>query len=141
MIQFDASLLVIMVIFWVTFFVARKLIFLPVAQLLDERARNIATAQETYSTALAKSEAELDEQKQKLSTLLGDARTQRDELRKAAQDQRSELVASAKSAADAELQQARADLDAAVTEQREALGQFAEKLADKMASSLLQRAS
>ena len=141
MIQFDASLLVIMVIFWATFFVARKLIFLPVSQLLEERARNVATAQETYSTALAKSEAELEEQKQKLAGALGEARTRRDELRKAAQEQRTELVRTAKAAADSELQKARGDLDEAVTQQRDALGQFVEKLADKMASTLLRRAS
>jgi F-type H+-transporting ATPase subunit b len=140
-IQLDASMLVIMVIFWATYFVARKLIFLPVARLLDERALEIATAQKVYSEALAQSEAELEAQKARLGDALGVARSRRDEVRKEAQARRSEIVAQAKLEAEAELGAAREQLDTTVAEERQKLADLSASLAGQMADRLLRRAS
>ncbi|REJ83893.1 MAG: hypothetical protein DWQ36_19345 [Acidobacteria bacterium] len=141
MIQFDASMLVIMVIFWATYFVARRLIFLPVARLLEQRALEVDTAQKIYSAALAESEAELEQQKARLGDALSAARAQRDEMRKEAQAQRSAVVAEAKKAADGELAAARGELSSLVEEERRKLAELTESLAGRMADKLLRRAS
>lgn len=141
MIQFDASFLVIMVIFWATYLVARKLIFLPVSQLLQERAAEVDAAQEVYTQALAHSEAELEKQKARLSEALISARAERDEVRKDALNQRAAIVAKAKREAEANLVAARSELDQTVTEERQRLASLVDSLADQMASKLLRRAS
>ncbi len=135
--DFDASLLVIMAIFWATYVVVRIFLIGPVMKMLRERDSEIVTAQETFDRAQAEVEARIEEQREKLKEARVEAATRRDEMRREAQQARERLVAEARQEADAELQQAIASLDAETAEQRRTLEVRAEHLAAEMTAKLM----
>ena len=135
--DFDASLLVIMAIFWATYFVVRFYLVRPIMRLLQERDSEIVTAQETFDRAQAEVEARIEDQREKLAEARAEAAAHRDRLRKEAQEAREKLVAEARQEADAELRQALAALDAETAEQRRSLEARAERLAADMTAKLM----
>ena len=135
--DFDASLLVIMAIFWATYVVVRIFLIGPVMKMLRERDSEIVTAQETFDRAQAEVEARIEEQREKLKEARVEAATRRDEMRREAQQARERLVAEARQEADAELQRAIASLDAETAEQRRTLEVRAEHLAAEMTAKLM----
>ena len=61
--SFDASLLVIMAIFWVTYVILRVCFFKPMVALLEEREGRVSTAQQTWEQAFAETQKRLDEER------------------------------------------------------------------------------
>ena len=135
--DFDASLLVIMAIFWATYLVVRVFLIGPVMKMLRERDSEIVTAQETFDRAQAEVEARIEAQREKLKDARAEAAAHRDRMRKEAQEARETMVAEARQEADAELQQAIASLDAETAEQRRSLEARAERLAADMTAKLM----
>ncbi len=135
--DFDASLLVIMAIFWATYVVVRFYLVRPIMRMLRERDSEIVTAQETFDRAQAEVEARVEAQREKLKEVRAEAAAHRDRMRKEAQQARETLVAEARQEADAELQQAIAALDAETAEQRRSLEARAERLAADMTAKLM----
>ncbi len=135
--DFDASLLVIMAIFWATYVVVRIFLIGPVMKMLRERDGEIVTAQETFDRAQAEVEARIEKQREKLKEARVEAAARRDEMRREAQQARERLVAEAREEADAELRQAIASLDAETAQQRRTLEVRAERLAAEMTAKLM----
>lgn len=135
--DFDASLLVIMAIFWATYVVVRFYLVRPIMRMLKERDSEIVTAQETFDRAQAEVEARIEAQREKLKEARAEAAVHRDRMRKEAQQARETLVAEARQEADAELAQAIAALDAETAEQRRSLEARAERLAADMTAKLM----
>ena len=135
--DFDASLLVIMAIFWATYVVVRIFLIGPVMKMLRERDSEIVTAQETFDRAQAEVEARIEAQREKLKEARTEATTRRDEMRREAQQARERMVAEARQEADAELRQAIASLEAETAEQRRVLEGQAERLAAEMTAKLI----
>ena len=138
---FDASLLVIMGIFWVTFVILRTFLFKPVLALLEDREAETAAAHQAYQAALAENEEKLEAQRAEIAAARAEARAQRDELRREVQTLRQQTVAETKSAVDAKLAQARSELDEQVASERSKLEERAGELAKQMAAQILRRAS
>lgn len=135
--DFDASLLAIMAIFWATYVVVRIFLIGPVMKVLRERDSEIVTAQETFDRAQAEVEARIEAQREKLKKARVEAAARRDEMRREAQLARERMVAEARQEADAELQRALELLDAETAEQRRILDVRAERLAAEMTAKLM----
>ncbi len=135
--EFDASLLVIMAIFWATYAVVRIYLVRPIMRLLQERDSEIATARETFDQTQADVEARIAQQHEKLVEARAEAAAHRDRMLKEAQQARERLVAEAREETEAELQRALADLAAETAEQRRSLEARAERLAAAMTAKLM----
>ena len=135
--DFDASLLVIMAIFWATYVVVRIFLIGPVMKMLRERDSEIVTAQETFDRAQAEVEARIEAQREKLKEARVEAAARRDEVRREAQRARERMVAEARQEADVQLQHALASLEAETAEQRRLLEGQAGRLAAEMTSKLM----
>jgi F-type H+-transporting ATPase subunit b len=139
--DFDLSLLAVLLVFAATYVVLRTFLFQPVYALLRQREAEVATAAQLHGQTLAETNAQLDAERARLAEARARARAGRDALRQEAQAQRASLLAAAKQEADAELQDAERQLAAQVVEERATLERRAEELAASMTERLLGRAS
>jgi len=132
----NASLILIMVCFWLTFWLVQRFLIRPIWGVMSERKGRIDSAQQAWKakneehlSATARLAAELEEAGR-------DAARVRGELRQKAQDARQLRVAQAREEADARLQTAldelRADADAARVELRKRAGELAGLLAGQL---------
>lgn len=137
--EFDASLLVMMGIFWVSYGILRLFFFTPMMAMLDERDTRIETAQEIYDQALAETGERIEEEKTRLAETRRDALAQRDERRREANDQRLAALADVKGQVQERLREAGAELEAQVAVERASLEQQAQSLAEQMTRALLGR--
>lgn len=137
--QFDASLLVMMGIFWVSYIILRFFFFNPMMRLLEERETRIESAQEIYDAALATAAERIEEEKGRLADTRREALAARDELRRKANDQRLSSLAEVKATVQQRLGEAGAELDAQVATERATLEDRARVLADEMTRTLLGR--
>jgi len=136
-VDFDASLLVIMAIFWATYVVVRYFLVRPILQMLNERDGEIRTAAETFDQTRADVRERVEAQRKKLAEARAEAAGHRDRLRREAQAARDRIVAEARQEAEAELGQAIAELDAETARQRRSLEARAERLAAEMTAKLM----
>ena len=139
--EFDASLLVVMGIFWVTFFILRSFLFKPVLQLLEDREAETAAAHQAYQSALAENEEKLEAQRAEIAAARAEARTQRDEMRREVQALRQQTVSETQAAVDAKLEKARGELEEQVSAERAKLEERAGQLGQQMAAQVLRRVS
>ena len=137
--EFDASLLVMMGIFWITYGILRVFFFGPMMRLLDERESRIESAQTVYDEATATTAERIEEEKGRLAGARRDALAQRDERRREANDQRLKTLAEVKRKVQERLAEASSELDAQVGVERETLESRARGLADEMTRTLLGR--
>jgi F-type H+-transporting ATPase subunit b len=136
-VSFDASLLVIMAIFWATYFILRVFFFKPMVRLLEEREEKVATAQQTWDAAFAETQKRLDEERTLLAETRRKAMNARVERRREAQDRRLATLAEVKKAMQAELAQAGATLAAQVDAERAVLAERSRALAAEITRKLL----
>lgn len=137
----DASLLVIMVIFWIAYLVLRWALFAPLAEILREREEAVETAQVAHAEAMKKADAKIDEERARLSEARRAAAERRDELRREAEEQRQVILREANEAADATVAEAQGQLEEQVEEARSTLRSHAENLADRMTDKLLEKSA
>jgi F0F1-type ATP synthase membrane subunit b/b' len=137
--NFDASLLVIMGLFWVTYFIIRRNFVSPMMELIEGRRREIDTAQEAYDQTATETEARIDEQRGRFADARLRARARREEIRRAAQDSRRSLLGQAKTEAQSQLGAASDVLAQQIAKEKSRLEESTRSLASVMASRLLGR--
>jgi F0F1-type ATP synthase membrane subunit b/b' len=136
-VSFDASLLVIMAIFWVTYVILRVCFFKPMMALLEEREGRVATAQQTWEQAFAETQKRLDEERALLAETRRRAMSARADRRREAQDQRLAALAEVKKKVQQELTEASAAIDRQVSAERQTLAERVRGLADDIVRRLL----
>jgi F0F1-type ATP synthase membrane subunit b/b' len=136
-VSFDASLLVIMAIFWVTYVILRVCFFKPMVALLEQREGRISTAQQTWDQAFAEAQKRLDEEKTLLAETSRQAMSARAERRREAQEHRLQTLAEVKRTVQGELAEASASIDRQAQAERATLAQRAQGLADDIVRRLL----
>jgi F0F1-type ATP synthase membrane subunit b/b' len=136
-VSFDASILVIMAIFWVTYLILRVCFFKPMVALLEEREGRVATAQQTWEQAFAETQKRLDEERALLAETRRRAMTARAERRREAQERRLSTLAEVKKTVQGELAEASAAIDRQVRVERQTLAERVRGLADEIVQRLL----
>jgi F-type H+-transporting ATPase subunit b len=132
----NASLILIMVCFWVTFWLVQRYLIRPIWGVVSDRKGRVDSAQqawkaknEEYLSATARLEAELEEASREAARV-------RAELRQKAQEERQQRVARARAEADARLEAAldvlRGDAEAARAELRGRADELARMLAGQL---------
>ena len=137
--SFDASLLVMMGLFWITYLILRFSFFKPMMELLEERSSTLETAQSTWDVAVAEANEKIEQEKVRLSEARSQAMSAREQERREAQARRSQQLAEAKDRVQQTLGEAARELDKTVSEQRQSLEAEARRLADDIATMLLGR--
>ena len=137
--SFDASLLVIMGIFWITYVILRVFFFSPMMRLLDERETRVSSAQTIYDEALNETAKSIDEERTRLAEARREAMAQREQQRREAQDKRLAMLSEVKTQVQGELNEARLELESQVAHERQTLGEKAQSIARQMAANLLGR--
>jgi F0F1-type ATP synthase membrane subunit b/b' len=136
-VSFDASLLVIMAIFWVTYVILRVCFFKPMVALLEEREGRVATAQQTWEQASAETQKRLDEERALLGETRRRAMNARAERRREAQEHRLATLAEVKKTVQTELAEASAAIDGQARVERQALSERVRGLADDIVQRLV----
>lgn len=139
--EFDASLLVVMAIFWIAYAILRWSFFGPISRLLDERAATIGSASDRFEAASTKLETGLAAQRARLAEARREIGQQREAIRREAEAERAALVEATRKAAHEQVEGLRAALEGEVARERDGLGAHAERLADEMVRRLLGRAA
>ena len=137
--SFNASLLVMMGIFWMTYLILRVYFFKPMMELLEKRDSTITGAQSIYDEALSDANLKLESERARLNEARSKAMVSREQERRTAHDRRLEQLNEVKARAQETLANAADELEARVLEERDSLGQRARELADGMAERLLGR--
>ncbi len=137
--EFDASLLVVMAIFWVVYAILRWSFFGPITRLLDERETTIAAAHTRFEAASSKLETGLAAQRERLAEARREIARRREATRREAEAEKAALVDQARKAARAKLDEVRDRLEADVAAERGVLAARAERIADDMVRRLLGR--
>ncbi len=137
--SFDASLLLMMGLFWITYLILRFSFFKPMMELLEERSSTLETAQSTWDAAVAEANEKIEQEKARLSEARSQAMSTREQERREAQARRSQQLAEAKDRVQQTLGEAARDLEKTVSEQRRSLETDARRLADDIAANLLGR--
>jgi len=138
---FDGTMLAILTAFVMVYWIAKRFLFFPILDLLEERSAEIAVAQETFVGAKAEVEAELEAQQAKMAEERGQARAERDGIRRQAQKAREEMVAETQRLADEKLEAAGVELRSVVASESQSLETKAVGLAREMAEKLSGKAS
>jgi F0F1-type ATP synthase membrane subunit b/b' len=136
-VKFDASLLVIMGIFWVAYLILRVSLFKPMLALLETREQRVSSARATHEKALAETEAEVDAQRGRLNAARTAAAARRDQQRREAANERQAVLGQTRQEAQQQLQAAQQELSATVEHEKVALDARARQLADRMTNVLL----
>ena len=135
--SFDASLLVIMGIFWITYLILRVFFFKPMVALLEEREGRVATAQEIWDQAFTETQQRLEEERALLSATRRKAMAARADRRREAQERRLQTLAEVKKTVQQELADAGAALETQVRAERQVLETRVRSLADQIVRRLL----
>lgn len=135
--SFDASILVIMGIFWISYFILRVFFFLPMVRLLDEREARVSGAQQRWDQKFAETQKRLDDERSLLAETRRKAMQAREQRRREAQDRRLAILGEVKKRVQAELAEASATLAAQVGRERAVLDGRVRSLADQIVRRLL----
>ncbi len=138
---FDGSMLGILAAFVILYWIAKTFFFVPILDLLEERAREIETAEDAFLGARADVEAELEEQRAKMAAERGEARAERDAIRREALAAREAMVKETQAMTEEKLEAARQELEQVVATERAQLESKAADLAGQMANKILRKAS
>ncbi|MGD2114191.1 MAG: ATP synthase F0 subunit B [Acidobacteriota bacterium] len=137
----DASLLVIMGIFWITYLILRVFLFGPVQEILRERRETIDSARAEHEAAMAKTDTKIEAERGRLNEARVEAASRRDALRREAEQERQRILAETREATDQRLAEAQEELDETVAREREGLEDRAGVLAGRMAEKLLEKSA
>ena len=135
----DLSLLVVMAIFWATYWVLRVWVFKPLGAILEEREHLSARAAEALRVALEKEREAVAEVDRRLNDARRDVMTAREAARQVSSARRQEILDRARAEAQKAVTAAQDRLDAAVARTRDELRAAAEEMALEIASAALGR--
>ena len=138
--NFNASMLVIVAIFAIAYWVLKVTLFDRLLRIIKRREERLATAKDTWQKATDEAQAALDAERQRLLAARRDAAAHRDTLRREAQDQRQAMLEEAKAAAHGQLESARQELQTVVDHERRDLEARSEALAARVTERLVGRA-
>jgi F0F1-type ATP synthase membrane subunit b/b' len=138
-VSFNASLLVMMGIFWAVYWILRISFFTPVMNLLEKRQATISDAQGTYDSAVATTDDKLEEEHVRLTEARTQAMASRDQERREAQAKRQEQLDTAKAEIQERLSIAAKELENQVGIEKQSLEQQADQIAGTMVERLLGR--
>lgn len=137
----DASLLVIMGIFWILYWILRVFLFAPIQEILRERRETVDTARAEHDAAMQQTEDKIDAERHRLTEARVAAAAKRDALRKEAEASRQEALGQTREDTERRLADAQEELDGIVARERETLEGKARILADRMADKLLEKSA
>ena len=137
----DASLLAVMVIFWVVYWILRSFFFGPIQEILRERRETVDTARAEHEAAMAKTDAKIEAERERLNEARVEAASKRDALRREAEEERQRILAETREATEQRLDEAQTRLDEDVAQAREGLEDRARALAGHMADKLLEKSA
>jgi len=137
----DASLLVIMGIFWVTYWILRVFLFAPIQEILRERRETIDTARAEHEAAMEQADEKIDAERHRLTEARVEAAAKRDGFRKEAEASRQETLETTREETDRRLTEAQGELEGIVAREREVLEDKARALAGHMADKLLEKSA
>jgi len=135
----DLSLLVVMAIFWATYWVLRVSVFKPVGAILEEREHVAARSAEALRVALEREREAVAEIDRRLNDTRREVMGTREAARQAAGKKRQEILDRARGEAHAAVAAAQARIDEAVATARGELRASAEATAREIASAALGR--
>ena len=138
--NFNASMLVIVAIFAIAYWVLKVTLFDRLLRIIKRREERVASARETWQRATDQAQAALDAERQRLLAARRDAAAHRDTLRREAQDQRQAILDQAKAEAQQQLDAARQELQAIVDRERRDLEGRSQALAARLTERLVGRA-
>lgn len=135
--EFDASLLVVMAIFWIVYAILRWTFFGPIVRLLDDRATTIQTAQSRFEEASARLDGGLAAQRERLAEARRTLAARREQVRRTAEAERAAILDAARAEARAEVEAIKATLEAETAAARVTLEASADQLANDMVRRVL----
>jgi len=139
-VKFDASLLVVVAIFGVAYFLLKVFLFDRLLRILQRRERRIGEAKDAWQRATAEVESALLDERQRLLAARREATARREALRREALDHRGTMLAEADAAAKRLLEQASAELASERAREEQTLGGRAAALAARISERLVGRA-
>ena len=138
--KFDASLLVVVAIFGVAYFLLKVFLFDRLLRILQRRERRIEEARDTWQRATAEAETALTAERQRLIAARREATARREALRREALDLRGTMLGEADAAARRLLDQANAELASERAREEQTLAGRAAALAARISERLVGRA-
>ena len=136
----DISLLIVMAIFVINYFVVRRFFIKPIADVLDAREQESRTAEQLYEQSLARFNDEAAKMEEQLHVAKREAAQVRDRFRGEAATYRSGVVEKTSTEAKAMVGEADAKLSSDVAVARERIVRESESLAHMAAERILGRA-
>lgn len=136
----DWSLLAIVAIFILNYFVVRKFFFQPVNAVLEERARETKSAEQIYEESLARFNDATSKMEEQLHVAKREAGNLRDRFRAEAGAYRTDVISRTQGEAQQYVTTGTTALNADVKEAREKIVRDAESLARLAAERILGRA-
>jgi F-type H+-transporting ATPase subunit b len=135
----DLSLLAVMAIFVINYFVVSKFLVGPINRVLEERAHDSKTAGETYEQSLARFNEATAQIEDRLHVAKREAATARDQFRADAAMHRAGLIEQTADEAERLVAQAQEKLKTDVAAARDRIGSESESLARLAAERILGR--
>ncbi|HEY5610179.1 MAG TPA: hypothetical protein VIL97_03150 [Thermoanaerobaculia bacterium] len=135
----DWSLLVIMLIFWVNYWVVRKFFLQPINKIVEERAHDIRSGEERYEEALARFDEATADMESKLHHARREGSLVRERSRAEAMTHRASLVEKTRGEADKIVASADEQLKRDVTVARDTIVTESEALARLAAEHIMGR--
>jgi len=139
-VKFDASLLVVVAIFGVAYFLLKLVLFDPLLAILKRREARVESARQAWEQASATTEAALDAERQRLLAARREAAAKREAMRREALAKRASLVADAEAEAHRQLEKATAELQQTREREEQRLAGRVEELAAHISERLVGKA-
>lgn len=136
----DLSLVAVMVIFWINYFVVKRFFLVPINAVIEEREHEAKTAERLHEEALAKFNDATAKMEEQLHIAKREAGTVREQYRGEAASYRNDVVTRTTNEAKSVVAEAASRLERDVKEARDTIVREAESLARLAAERILGRA-
>ncbi|HPR63053.1 MAG TPA: ATP synthase F0 subunit B [Thermoanaerobaculia bacterium] len=138
-VPFDLSIVPMMVMFWLAYFVLDRNVFQPLYGVMESREKAIAEADARLENAEEKVNKTVEERETQIRTLRESLRVKRDEVRARLSDERAVVLKKAREDADARLEEALGKIESERNKAQKDLEAFARQLAVTLAERILGR--
>lgn len=139
MISLDWTLLLQFINFVVLMFILNKILYRPLMKVMAQRREQIEADKTRAQSLESEIDAKMKHYQQQLSDAKSEAATERNQLRKTAQQQESAITAEAQQKAALRIKAIRSQVGQEATEARQILRQSVDELAGQIATKVLGR--
>lgn len=139
MISLDWTLLLQFINFVVLMFILNKILYRPLMKIMAQRREQIEADKTRAQSLESEIDAKMKHYQQQLSDAKSEAATERNQLRKTAQQQESAITAEAQQKAALRIKAIRSQVGQEATEARQILRQSVDELAGQIATKVLGR--